>query len=455
MRWTQWFADSAYDLRLAARMLAKDRAFSLVVITTLALGVGANAAMFSVIEAVLLQPLPFREPERLVWITENSVTATGRLPMLIGPHLRDWKDRASSFDALSALLTGDATMSGEERQVRVACVSSSLFSIFGIAPILGRDFLPGEFNRAPQAPGLKTSPENRSDTGIAVVSDRLFRRRFGSNPGILGTPVVIGAITYTIVGVLPSAFRLPVGPSLQFGVGPHTDVDVVLNTTPGDTSPVPGGVLGRLRAGVSIQTATVELETIRSAASTSPNESAASSDLELQVIPLQEFIVRNTRRGLLMLWASVGFVLLVACVNIMNLLLARGAAGARASAIRIALGASRWRLARQTLAEGLVLTFGAGGVGVALAFVLVRVVASTTAVDIPRMSDATINWTVLGFSAGICAMTGIVFGVIPAVSSGVSLNSRLRTCAPLLRADTRADGMRHWWSVRLRSPSSL
>jgi putative ABC transport system permease protein len=151
VRWTQWFADSAYDLRLAARLLAKDRAFSLVVIITLALGVGANAAMFSVIEAVLLQPLPFPEAERLVWITENSVTATGRLPMLVGPHLRDWKDRASSFDALSAPLTRDATMRGDERQVRVACVSSSLASIFGIAPVPGRDFLPGEFERAPGA----------------------------------------------------------------------------------------------------------------------------------------------------------------------------------------------------------------------------------------------------------------------------------------------------------------
>ena len=164
MRWTGWFADSAYHFRLAARILAKDRAFSLVVIITLALGVGANAAMFSVIEAVLLQPLPFREPERLVWISENNVTATGQLPMLVGRSARLEKSR-DLFDVLSALLTGDATMSGEERQVRIACVSGSLSDIFGIAPVLGRDFLSGEFDQRPRR--LACGPRRKTAATLA------------------------------------------------------------------------------------------------------------------------------------------------------------------------------------------------------------------------------------------------------------------------------------------------
>jgi putative ABC transport system permease protein len=406
------------DLRFAARLFAKDRSFTLVVIMTLALGLGANTAMFSVIEAVLLQPLPYRDPDRLVWITENNVTGNNNLAMLIGGNLEEWQRRASSFEAMSVLLTGDATMNREEAvQVRVACVSQSLARVFGVAPVLGRDFLPGEFERAPQAPGVRASGANRSDTGIAVLSDRLFRR-LGSDPGILGKSVVIGDLSYTAVGVMPPGFRLPVAPTLQLGVGPQTDVDIVLNTTVSSTSRGPGAVLGRLESGVSIETAAAQLEAIRAAADQARGEEERTADLKLRITALHDHVVRNTRGALLVLWASVGFVLLIACVNIINLLLARSAARAAETAIRAAFGASRWRLVRQALAEGAVLAFAAGLAGIALAYGLIRVLARAAANDIPRMQDTTVNWTVLVCSAVACAAIAIVFGLIPGLSFG-------------------------------------
>jgi hypothetical protein len=225
MRRTHWLADVGLDVRFAARLFAKDLWFTLVVVLTLALGVGANTAMFSVIEAVLLQPLPYRDPDRLVFITENNLTANNNLATLLGSNLEKWRKRANSFAALSVLLTGDATISGEEAtQMRVACLSESLTRLFGVAPVLGRDFQPHEFEHAPQAPGLRGSAENRSDTGIAVLSDRFFRRRLGADPGILGQSVVIDNVSYTVVGVLPPSFRLPVTPCgvLTYAVAQRT-----------------------------------------------------------------------------------------------------------------------------------------------------------------------------------------------------------------------------------------
>jgi putative ABC transport system permease protein len=426
IRRTHWIADAAHDVRFAARLLAKDRTFTLVVAMTFALGLGANAALFSVIEAVLLQPLPYRNPDRLVWITENSVTGNNNLAMLMGGHLEAWQRRATSFEAMSVLLAGDATMTGEPSvQVRVACVSDRLTRVFGVAPVLGRDFLPQEFEHAPHAPGVRASSANRSDTGIAVMSDRLFRR-LGADPAILGKPVVIGNVSYTAVGVLPPGFRLPVAPTLQLGIGPQTDVDILLNTTVSSTSRGPGAVLGRLKPGVSVETAAVELEVIRAGANQAGREEESAADLTLEVTLLHDHVVRSTRRALFILWASVGFVLLIACLNIMNLLLARAVARAHETALRSALGAGRWRLARQALAEGMVLVFAAGLAGIALAYGLVHVLAKTTAIDIPRMQDTTVNWTVLLFSAAVSGMSGIAFGLIPALSSSVVLADRLK-----------------------------
>lgn len=440
---SRWVEETSQDLRFAVRLLAKDRSFTLVAVITLALGIGANTAMFSVIESVLLEPLPYRDPERMVWITENNVRANNELAMVFGGDLEAWRGLAKSFDALSVLLTGDATMGGDEPvQVRVACLSESLTRLFGVAPVIGRDFLPQDFEHAPQAPGLRASTDNRSDTGVAVLSDRLFRR-LGGDPRILGEAVVIGDVRYAVVGVLPPSFRLPVAPSLQLGVGPRTDIDLVLNTTVGRTSRGPGAVLARLHPGTQIDRAFAELEGIRQAANRTRSKDETSAGLNLQVISLHDHVVGGTRRVLLVLWASGGFVLLVACVNIISLLLARSIARQQETAIRTALGAGRWRLVRQMLAENMVLALAGGLAGLALGYAVVRMLTQASAIDVPRLQDATLNWKVLLFSAAVSVMSGIVLSVIPALRSSVNLGGPLKASA----GTTLSFGVRRWHSA--------
>ena len=243
--------------------------------------------------------------------------------MAIGSDLEQWRNGVKAFETLSVLLSTDAMLAGEEpTQVRVACVSAGVTPLFGVSPVMGRDFRPEEFEHAPAAPGLRPSDQNRKDTGIAILTERLFRK-LGSDATLLGKPVVIAGTPYTVVGVMPSTFRLPVAPSLQLGVGSQDDVDVVLNTTIGPTSRVPGAVLGRLAPGAALETATAELQGIRAAANQTRSEDERTSDLALQVVRLDEQIVARSKRVLLVLWASVGFVLVVACVNIIALLLSR------------------------------------------------------------------------------------------------------------------------------------
>jgi putative ABC transport system permease protein len=243
---------------------------------------------------------------------------------------------------------------------------------------------------------------------------------------------------------LPSTFRLPVAPSLQLGVGSQDDVDVVLNTTIGPTSRVPGAVLGRLAPGAALDTAIAELQGIRAAANQTRSEDDSTSDLALQVVRLHGQIVARSKRVLLVLWASVGFVLLVACVNIIALLLSRSVARHRETAIRVALGASRWRLLRQTLTENTLLA-GAGGVlGLAIAYVIVRLLANAAGVDVPRLQDAALNTTVLMFSAAVCIFVALLLSAAPAMAPRVNVESQLRATAGSSLSSAR---VRQWQSA--------
>lgn len=441
---TRWLDQAGRDFRISGRLLIKDAAFTTVTIITVALAIGANTAMFSVIEAVLRQPLPYRDPERMVWITEDTVSGANRLAMAIGSDLEQWRSGAKSFETLSVLLGTDAMVAGEEpAQVRVACVSAGLMPLFGVSPVMGRDFRPEEFEHAPAAPGLRPVDQNRKDAGIAILTDRLFRK-LGSDATLLGKPVVIAGTPYTVVGVLPSSFRLPVAPSLQLGVGSQNDVDVVLNTTIGPTSRVPGAVLGRLAPGVSLETAIAELQGIRAAANQARSEDERTSDLALQVVRLHEQIVARSERVLLVLWASVGFVLLVACVNIIALLLSRSVARHQETAIRVALGASRWHILRQTLSENALLA-GAGGVlGVAIGYVIVRVLANSAGVDVPRLQDAALNTTVLMFTAAVSTAVALLLSAAPAIAPRVNVESQLRATAGSILSSAR---VRRWHSA--------
>jgi putative ABC transport system permease protein len=438
-----WIEETVRDVRLAGRRLVREPSFTTVVVLTLALGIGANTAMFSVIQAVLLTPLPFRDPERVVWIAENSVSNGNTLTMVFGGDFQEWRSRARSFDGLSVLLAGDATVSGEEPfQVRVVCVSESLSRIFGVAPVFGRDFLSEELVQAPQAPGLRVPGGTRAAVGAAIVSDRLFRR-LGGAADILGKPLVIGTTSYKVIGVLAPGFRLPVAPSLQLGIGPRSDVDVVLNTTVASGYRGPGAVVGRLKPGIPIESARAELEAIRAAANQS-RDLNTSSRVDLQVSSLHDHVVGGTRRVLLVLWGAVAFVLLVACVNIVSLLLARAVAHQQEAAIRTALGAGRWRLVRQMLAHSLVLACVGGLAGIALAYGIVRILMQPSAIDVPRLQDAALDWKVLLFSAAACAMCGVGVGIVPSIASSANLGETLKESARTALGSSR---VRRWHGV--------
>ena len=423
-RGTRWAEDAGQDLRLALRVLAKNRSFTLTAVITLALGIGANVAMFSVIEAVLVRGLPYADPDRMVWITERNVTARDNLAMVFGTDLHNWRQHARSLDALSVLLTGDVTMDADEPlRVRVACVSQGINRLFGVEPVLGRDFLPGEFESAPLAPGLRGA--DRRGSGIAVLSGPLFWR-LGGDPGLLGQPITIADVVYTVVGVLPDGFRLPVAPSLQLGIGPRRDVDLVLNTSISPEFRGPGALVGRLKPGVPLGTALAELEGLQAATNESRPGPSESPDLKLQLVPLHEHVVANSRRVLLMLWASAVLVLAVACANIVSLLLARSFARRRDTAVRSALGAGRWRLVRQSLAESVVLAFAGGLAGVALAYAVLRVLPAVAAIDIPRLTDAALNENALFFGVIVCMLTALVLGFVPALRTSPALLEELR-----------------------------
>lgn len=439
-----WLERIGRDVRISGRLLIKDAAFTTVTILTLALAIGANTAMFSVIESVLRQPLPYRDPERMVWITENTLSGANRLAMVIGSDLEQWRNGLKAFETLSVLLTTDAMLAGEEpTQVRIACVSAGVTPLFGVSPAMGRDFRPEDFEHAPAAPGLRPGDHNRRETGIAILTERLFRK-LGSDATLLGKPIVIAGTPYTVVGVLPSTFRLPVRPSLQLGIGFQSDVDVVLNTTIGPTSRVPGAVLGRLAPGVGLETAIAELRGVRAAANQARTEDESTSDLALHVVPLHEQIVARSKRVLVLLWASVGFVLLIACVNIFALLLSRSVARQRETAIRITLGASRWRILSHTLSENSLLV-GVGGVlGLALAYVIVRLLANSAGVDVPRLRDAELNTSVLMFTAAVCILVGLLLSAAPAIAPRVNIESQLRATAGSILSSAR---VRRWQSA--------
>jgi len=412
VRGTRWVDETLRDLNLACRVLAKDRSFAAAAIATLALAMGLNAATFSVVEAVLVRPLPFPDPEALVWISERN----GELETISGAHLESWRQDAKSLGVLSPLLTGDATLEDSSTQVRFACVSAELTRLFGVTPPIGRDFSPGDFRGAPVAPGLQAAGGRAS--GAAVLSDQLFRRLGGSRE-LLGRPVEIHGVAYDVVGVLPASFSLPTAPSLQLGVGPQAEVDLFLSTTVHSSYRGPGAILGRLAPNVSASAATSELRTLARHTDSPGARDPSQPAPELRVVPLRERIVAQVRRTILILWACVGLVLLIGCANVGGLLLARLVARRHEMSLRLALGAGRWRLMRQLFAENAVLTAAAGITALALAWACVALLKRVGPVDVPRLNDVAVSPGVLLSGAGACAVTVLVLGIVPVLWTGV------------------------------------
>ncbi len=382
------------DLRYGLRMLAKNPGFTAVAVIALALGIGANTAIFSVVNGVLLQPLPYRDPGHLMRLSETSPDF-GTMSVAY-PNFVDWKDQNRSFAGLAAFRWNDydVTGGGQPEHLSGKMVSADFFRVFGISPVLGRDF-------DPRADRLGASP-------VVLIGAGLWSRRFASNPAVLGSQLRLDGRSYTIVGVIPAGFQFE-GTADAYTLLEQWD-DILARSR----EMHPGMyVVGRLKPGVTQVQAQSEMAAI--AARLAEAYPKSNSKHGVNIAPLASTIVGDVRPTLLVLLGAVGFVLLIACANVANLLLARSTRRQKEIAIRSALGAGRGRVIRQLLTESVVLALTGGIAGLAIARWGTPAVLAAVPGGLPRMENIGVDGWVLAFTLGVSLLTGIVFGLAPAL----------------------------------------
>ncbi len=384
------------DIRFGLRQLLRNRGFTVIAILTLALGIGANTAIFSVVEGVLLAPLSYFQPDRLVMVWENNP----RFPRVYVsyPNFRDWRRGARSFQQLAAFMDQGVDLTGPGTPARLNDkeISSSFFSTLGVRLTLGREFSPEE--------------DEHGGPPVVIVSNRLWRNRFSASPGVLGKPITLDGVDYTIVGIAPPGFHLEGDADVYRPLG-RAD-PLTLN----DRASHEGiFAIARLEPGVTISQSQAEISAIQNELDRIYPD--ANRDLGIYIEPLKQVIVGNAGGMLLLLLGAVGFVLLIACANIANLLLSRSAARSREFAIRSALGAKRVRLVRQLLTESVLLSLIGAGLGLLIATFGMRLVLAAFPEILPRSEDIGTNAPVLLFTFGVSIGVGILFGLAPALKS--------------------------------------
>ena len=383
------------DARYSVRQLRQSPGFSVVAVLTLALGIGATSAMFSVVNGVILRPLPYPQPHELASVAE-IVPQFGRFSVAPATFL-DWRAQNTVFEHIVAYTGGSATFMDADGPDRVinAAVSWDAFELLRVAPALGRGFRAEE-----DAPGK---------ANVIVLSHGMWQRRFGGDPGVLGRSISLNGAPFTIVGVMPANFRFP---------SRQTEYWVPLALSPANASRGGHflGVIARVKAGTSIEQADAELRTISERLALQYPEFSAKESAEVR--SLHETLVGEVRLALLMLLAAVGVVVLIACANVANLLLVRGFVRAREIAIRTALGAARRRLIGQMLVESLIVSLIGGALGLLLAYLAIGPVQTLSAGSIPRVEDVSIDGRVLLFSVVLSVLTGVLFGAAPAAYAG-------------------------------------
>ncbi len=392
------------QLRHAWRSLARRPTLSLVALITLGLGIGTNTAIFSIINAVLLKPLPLTDPAQLVMVWRTAPSQGLAEGLVSYPDFKDWREQSQAFAGLGAYWTfpnGDVNVTGgtQPERVSVARITPGFFETLGVIPLHGRTFLPEE----------SVVGNHRR----AIVSYGLWRRQFGGNPALLGKNVMVNGFPYEVVGITPSGIE-------ALGGALGTDVDLWRPLVPNDNQT--GGrdarklkVVGRLRPGVTLQQAEAELAGVASRlAQTYPE---TNRDAGVRLIALREHVVKDVRRGLILLLAAVGIVLLVACVNVANLLLIKAASTRKQVAVQQALGASPLRLRLQVLTESLMLSGAGAALGLLIAYTSVKAVVAFGPRDIPLLSDARIDGAVLVFTIGATLLTTVLFGMVPTFQS--------------------------------------
>ncbi len=394
------------DVRYAIRALRKSPGFAAVVIATLAIGVGANTAIFSVVNGVILRALPYEEPDRLaaLWLEfRRSGSQHGGEIVASEPEYLDFSSESSSFQSIAGYWTGEANLGGlaEPERISMAAVSANFLQVLGVSPALGRGFVIGE--------------DLREADDVVVLGDALWRRSFGSATDVVGRTVLMNGRPATVIGVLPGSFRFPGG-----------DVEILrINKidpiNPAGRSSHYLSMIGRLRAGISMEAARAETATLMSRwDSAFPDRHGPSVTHPIVFNSLRERMVGHLRPALLILLGAVGLVLLIACANVANLMIARAEGRQREIGIRAALGASRGRLVAQVLVDSLVIAIVSGAVGLALAAIGVKILAQLGPVDLPRIHDIQIDGVVLAFAASASLATGLLFGIAPAFAAAQS-----------------------------------
>lgn len=391
------------DLRYAIRLMARRPAFALVAIATLALGIGVNTAIFSVVDRVLLRAVPFPDPDRLVIVWETNPQLPVPVMLVSPPTLSDWMARNRSFSDIGAFRWRNVTLGGTDpERVVGASVNASLLRALGTGPRLGRLFLDEE-DRADARP-------------VVILSDALWRRRFNADPAILGKTIAADGVPHEIVGVMPPGYLAP--PPVAFRGRPPSDraelwIPLALELAAGQRGAHFLTVVGRMRAGVTVESADADMARVaREVGDEYPDYRLWGT----RVVLLGTWVTASSQRAMQLLTAAVGFVLLLSCANVANLLLARGVGRRREFAVRTALGASRGRLAMQVLAESLALAAAGGIAGVALALVLVRVMVTMGPASIPGLREATFDARALAFAVAVSLVAAALAGLVPAVS---------------------------------------
>src|SRR6476660_8165892 len=410
-----------HDIRYGVRMLLKHKGFSAVATIALGLGIGANTAIFSLVNGVLLRPLPFPDAQRIIYF-EGKNPAVGITDSNISYlDFTDWSQQTDLFANTAAYWTGNADLSGdgaEPEAVPRAGVTIGFFSVLGVQPILGRAFAPEDDKPA-------TFNEGRGT--VAIISHGLWKRRFGSDPAIVGKQVVMKSRPLTVIGVMPPGFEYPE----QTQIWVNSAVN--LSEEPRDNRA--WSAIARLNSNVDLKQAQTRVSALNARLDKQFHETNKGWDVSLW--KLHERLVREVKPSLLALLGAVGLVLLIACANVANLLVARSAVRQKEIAIRAAMGASRTRVLRQMLTESILLSAIGGIAGLVLSIWLTDVLMSMLPEGAPRLEQIGIDYRVLTFALGVSALTGILFGIVPALQA-----SKLDVTSALKEGGRGAEGHR-------------
>lgn len=420
------------DVRYALRLLAKKPSFAAIAMLTISVGIGANTAIFSVVNSFILRPLPFTEPDRLIMVQKNSAVADYGFSVYSYPVFNELREQAQTLDGITAFASGRFTFDGSEGPETVwgNRVTGNFFTVLGVTPILGRGFVAGE--------------DGPNQPQRIVLSYSLWQRRFGGDPHVIGQSIVDGQQTAEIIGVMPEGFKFDLWPEF-----PKIEFWTSLNPSPGMVTAKNINwlrMIGRLRQGAGVDQSRSELgviaERIREAASSlaAPNP-RLPADFAISAVTVRDFFVGPANQPLLVLFGAVGFVLLIACVNVANLLLAQGVGRQKELAIRSALGASRGRLVRQNLTESLVLSITGGFIGLLLVTWSIKLISSLTPAWMMRMQEISVDLRVLLFAGAVSIVTGVLFGFLPSLfASRPDLQAVLRQSGS--RSGARIGGFR-------------